>query len=126
MATIAFGTHLDDWYGLNNFTDSEILRLELPAGSYIIFGKTTMWNKDSDHQTATVRLTTTTMGGETDLDRADVRLAGSESQEVSLQAHLELTNETPDRIVELRAQTWAGGTAGTKLYAIQVDALKMD
>jgi len=62
--------------------------------------------------------------------RADIRITAIDShtvgaQEVSLQAHLVLTNDTPDRIVDLRAQTYLGIALNTKLYAIQVDAMKI-
>jgi hypothetical protein len=130
MPTIVFGQHEDNLIFLNNNDDTIIVRLPLPVGSYVIIGKTVLSNNDGhDPQNAMARLTT--MDGATVLDRADIRInqrddADNGAQEVSLQAVLELTNDTPDRIVDLRAQSYSGGAQQTKLYAIQVDALKVD
>jgi hypothetical protein len=128
VATTAFGASNEGGVDLNNSGDTVVVRLTLPVGSFIIFGKTVMSNADGDEQDATARLTT--MDGATELDRADIRISGFNNeaqgaQEVSLQAALALTNDSPDRIVDLRAQTYKGNAYEAKLYAIQVDAMKI-
>jgi hypothetical protein len=61
------------------------------------------------------------------LDRADIRLNGDDdnpgAQEISLQATLILDEQSPDRIVDLRAQTYNGGAVQSSIYAIQVDVV---
>ena len=75
---------------LNNFVDTVIVRLRVQdAGQFLILGKVVILNDDGDFQEADARLTT--LDGETELDRADVRIgpAGGSftgAQEISLQA----------------------------------------
>ena len=124
MTTVVTGTRQDAEVGLENFSDMAIIRLELPDGAYVIIAKTVLRNFDGDGQNAAARLT----NNEADLDRADIRLSGNgnaqwAAQEVSLQATLIIDEESPDSIVDLRAQTWNGAAVQSSIIAIQVDVL---
>jgi hypothetical protein len=124
MTTVVTGQRYDGEVGLNHFSDMAIIRLELPDGPFIIFAKTVIRNFDGDGQNAAARL----VNNEADLDRVDIRISGNgnaqwAAQEVSLQATLVIGPESPDRIVDLRAQTWNGAAFQSSIYAIQVDVV---
>lgn len=125
MTTVVSGARRDGLVEFGDFSDTALIRLELPDGYYLIIAKTVLRNYDGDSQNAAARLT----NNEADLDRADIRISGSgnaqwAAQEVSLQGMLVLTEESPDRIVDLRAQTYAGGAIQSSIYAIQVDVAR--
>lgn len=140
MATIAFVVASDDIFDLTNEQDVVLASLTLPDGKYVIYGKTVLYNGDSDDQSATARLVAVQGEGarrQLELDRADIRLAHVDlhkgelfpineagAQEVSLQATLEVPPELKSEKVEIRASTFYGVAQRTMLHAIQVDDIK--
>jgi hypothetical protein len=116
---------------LDNNNDTVILRLKATRDDgvkYVILGKVVIQNIDgNDAQNATARLVTD--DGKTELDKANVRIAKQDgndvgAQSVSLQGMLDLSTE--DNIVDLRCSLpHPGGNAiEAELFAIPVDNFK--
>jgi len=125
---VFIATRADD-VDLLDFRDTVILRLRFPEqGNFVMLGKVVITNiDDSADQNATVRLTT--LDGETELDRAEIRIGkGNDSdngaQSVSLQATLSLPADTANEIVDLRCSTSKGHARFASLFAVQVGDLK--
>lgn len=97
--------------GINN-PGTELVRLDLPAGSYALFGKATLSNDDGDSQEAQCRLST----GEA----AFTRLGGDAWQVVVVQDLLSLGSPGT---VSMTCSTYDGGGSSAKLTAIRVGAV---
>lgn len=130
---IVFIAAKDDSTPLKQFADTVIVRLRVrDAGQFLIIGKVVIWNNDGDFQNASARLTT--LDGETELDRADVRIgpfaapvnqvSSPGKQEISLQATMSLPANNADTIIDLRCSTFDGGATEAKLFAVLVGSLQ--
>jgi hypothetical protein len=114
---------------LRNGEEAIALRLALPPGTYIVIGKTVLTNADASQQDATARLTW--FDGESEVDRAEIRIAAADgasagTQVVSLLGWVILTDASPDRIVDLRAQTQIGSARESALVAVAVDTFQLN
>jgi hypothetical protein len=124
MTTVVTPARHDNEIGLGHFTETTLIRVELPDGPFIIIAKTVLRNFDGDSQNAAAFLT----NGDAVLDRVDIRLSGKgnaqwAAQEASLQATVVISEDGPDRYVELRAATYNGAAFQSSFYAIQVDVV---
>jgi hypothetical protein len=111
---------------LAGFRETTVLTLFIPedVGTYLIIAKVVLGNDDADFQPASAFLTT--LDGQTTLDRADVVLGPyatnvQGSQEVSLQATMELPHDGFNNIVDLRCSTFSGDAVLPKLFVVSVD-----
>src|SRR4051812_47245565 len=71
IANVYFRPEADGFASLSHFNDTIVLRLQLPAGHYAVFGKVTLSAIDSP-QNATVRLTA--QDGAEVIDQTSVRV----------------------------------------------------
>jgi hypothetical protein len=123
---IAFTVSNPGTVQLHNFNDTVIVRLEkLREGKYVVFGRVVIHNSDGDNQNASAAVTT--LDGATQLDRADVRIAGGGGaidQAVSLQATYTLPSPGTDSTVDIRCATYNGAAVEASLFAILVDGIE--
>lgn len=107
---------------LDNFSNTTVATLNLPAGAYAVFGKAVLKNRDSDAQDASCRLSSG--------DISDVRLPDP-GHEGSIQNEpLEFTVSVQDLLtlpapgaVTMSCATYKGFAGGVKLTAIKVGAI---
>src|SRR5437773_12487576 len=95
---------------LSNFSDTVVLRVQVPQGKYVVFGKISITNADSDDQNASAQLTS--KDGSKIIRNMTVRLDGnseSNSQSVSVQGVLNV--EAGGDIVDIRCATFNGNAA---------------
>jgi hypothetical protein len=109
---------------LSGFTDTIVVTILLPSGSWAIFGKVVIVNEDGDAQNANAKLVEQL--GNATLDNSDIRIDGSSgsgtsSLSVSLQGTLRVaaTNR-----VHISCATWRGHTKDAQLVALSVDKLE--
>lgn len=110
---------------LSQFNDTIVLRLQLPAGRYAVFGKVTVRNV-SEAQDASARLTT--RDGAELVDQTNVRLGHSEGlfhntffdAAACVTTQGEVRVESDAGIVDLRCATFDGAANGASLIALDV------
>jgi hypothetical protein len=105
------------WVPLRDFTDEVVVEIELSEGSWILFGRVSIYNKDGDHQGCGAKL----VRDGTVLDIVDHPIAGEARDYRTLQAGLNLRE--PDRVT-LRCNTYNGNAWDGSIVAVKVDAIK--
>ena len=107
-----------------------VVQLRVPnTGTYVVFGKVTIFNQAAAPQS--ISATMTTSDGATVLDQSPVLVSNLGQLNggvcISLQGVLDLTNPTENEIVDIRCLQLANLGSATandsKLVAISVDAL---
>jgi hypothetical protein len=124
-----FNTQGPDVIVLDNFTDTVIVRLAIPKGQYVVFGKASLKNANGDAQNATARLTS--QGGFNIIDQTDIRVGRDEgilhsvnfesTNSISLQGAF--TADDGGEIVDIRCATFGGNVSLASLIAITTENL---
>jgi len=114
---------------LNNFSDTVAVRLAIPKGQYVVFGKVSLKNADGDAQNATARLTS--QAGFNIIDQTDIRVGRDEgilhsvnfesTNSISLQGAF--TADNGGEIVDIRCATFLGNVSLASLIAITTENL---
>jgi hypothetical protein len=129
-ARVAFFNIQDpDVIVLENFNDTVVVRLAVPKGQYVVFGKVSLRNSDGDPQNATARLTS--QDGFNIIDQADIRVGRSEgifhstnftsTNSISVQGTFTVDGE--GEIVDIRCATFRGNVSQASLIAIGAENL---
>ena len=100
---------------LANFGEVAVIRLNVRTGTYLVFGRVTIWNSYVDSQNASAKLTHS--DGADIADRADVRLAPDTRQVLYLQGTLIVKDSA---MVDIRCATYNGIVSQASLFAIEV------
>ena len=102
-----------------------VVQLTIRDGApYIIFGRVTIENHDTNPRNASALLTT--LRGATILDRVDIHVDNINNgfiQSISLQGLVELPNPKADEFIELRASTFHGFATQASLFAMLIDGI---
>jgi len=114
---------------LNNFSDTVAVRLAIPKGQYVVFGKVSLKNADGDAQNATARLTS--QAGFNIIDQTDIRVGRDEgilhsvnfesTNSISLQGAF--TADNGGEIVDIRCATFLGNVSLASSIAITTENL---
>ena len=108
---------------LLNFAEQVMTRIQLreSGGHVLVLGKVVIVNSDTSDQNATARLTT--VDGQVELDRVDVRIPSQGSQCLSLNGWITGADAAAGQFVDLRCSTFEGRAKKVRLNAILVDVL---
>jgi hypothetical protein len=111
----AFAAINDAGAFLRNFSDTTVVSLTVPAGTYVIYGKTLLFNADTDDQVAECTLSTG------DAERFTL---GALSTAPSMPIFLTDTQVFPDTTtITLSCDSFDASALKAKLTAIKVDAV---
>jgi hypothetical protein len=97
---------------LKDFVFKVVAAVDLPAGSYVIIGKTTIWNNDADPQTATCKLST---GNENVSEVGGILDASREGIVV-----MDVVTFATDTTITMSCMTYYGFPRDTRLVATRV------